>query len=233
MESELEALSLTIVTIATLHTISGPDHYLPFIALSKSRGWTIGKTIFWTNVSGIGHVFSSVILGLVGVAIGWSLSELTWIESVRGGAAGWALVLFGLIYSIWGFYRAKQNIPHKHFELNEDGSMNVFEHNHYNLSTPVERHKVTPYVMFVIFFLGPSEPMIPLLFVPALNGALIDVISLIMIYTCATIVTMSFMVILGYYGFQFIISDKLERHMHTLGGITILICGIGMVFMGW
>jgi len=231
--AELEALAITIVTIAFLHTVSGPDHYLPFIALSKSRGWTIAKTIFWTVVCGVGHVLSSVILGLVGVAIGWSLSKLTWIESIRGGAAGWALLLFGLLYLIWGLYRARQNNPHKHFELNEDGSMSVFEHDHYNLTTPAERHKVTPYVMFVIFFLGPSEPMIPLLFAPAINNSFFDILSLILIYTSATIVTMSALVMLGYYGFHFLVSDKLERYMHSLGGLAILICGAGMVFMGW
>jgi hypothetical protein len=41
------------------------------------------------------------------------------------------------------------------------------------------------------------------------------------------------MVVLGYYGLAFIKTDKLEKYMHALGGLTLLVCGVGMVFMGW
>jgi hypothetical protein len=41
------------------------------------------------------------------------------------------------------------------------------------------------------------------------------------------------MVVLGYFGFGFIKTEKLERHMHTIGGLTIFICGTGMIFIGW
>jgi hypothetical protein len=33
------------------------------------------------------------------------------------------------------------------------------------------------------------------------------------------------MVVLGYYGFSFFKTARLERYMHALGGITIFICG--------
>jgi hypothetical protein len=44
---------------------------------------------------------------------------------------------------------------------------------------------------------------------------------------------MVLMVTLGYYGISFFKTNKLERYMHALGGATIFICGLGMVFMGW
>src|SRR4028119_942094 len=100
MHSEMTMLLLTAITIACLHTVTGPDHYLPFIALSKVRGWSFSKTLGWTIICGCGHVWSSVLLGLGGAAIGWSLSKVNWLESVRGGVAGWALVGFGLLYGI-------------------------------------------------------------------------------------------------------------------------------------
>ncbi len=99
MQAEIQVLVVAAVTIACLHTATGPDHYLPFIALSKSRGWSFTKTLFWTILCGCGHVWSSVLLGLGGAAIGWSLSTVKWFESVRGGIAGWAFLTFGL-YSI-------------------------------------------------------------------------------------------------------------------------------------
>jgi hypothetical protein len=40
-------------------------------------------------------------------------------------------------------------------------------------------------------------------------------------------------VVLGYYGLSLFKTGKLERYMHALGGLAILICGIGMVFLNW
>jgi hypothetical protein len=175
-------------------------------------------------------VWSSVLLGLGGAAIGWSLSRIKWLETVRGGLAGWALLVFGLAYSIWGFIKAR---PHKHFDMYEDGKIYVYEHKHGELVPPSERHAVTPWVLFIIFLLGPCEPMIPLLYFPAAKNSWTGMVLLIVIYTFFTLATMLFMVIAGYFGFSFLKTEKLERYVHALGGITIFICGAGMIFMGW
>jgi len=233
MLSEFQILIVSAITVACLHTIAGPDHYLPFIALSKSRGWSFAKTLWWTIICGCGHVWSSVLLGLGGAAIGWKLQKVSWLENVRGGIAGWTLLLFGLLYGAWGWYRAYKNKPHKHFDTYEDGSIYVYEHKHGQSALPRERHKVTPWVMFIIFLLGPCEPMIPLLFVPAAKNSTYAMLMLIIVYTLFTLVAMCLMVVLGYYGMSFIKTAKLERYMHALGGLTLFICGAGMLFMGW
>ncbi len=68
--SELLALSLTAISISSIHTMSGPDHYLPFIVLSRSDKWSSFKTYMLTTVCGLGHILSSVILGLYSGSIG-------------------------------------------------------------------------------------------------------------------------------------------------------------------
>jgi hypothetical protein len=233
MQTELQILLITAISIACLHTITGPDHYVPFIALSKARGWSFRKTLIWTIICGCGHVWSSVLLALGGAAIGWSLSKVSWLENVRGGIAGWVLLFFGLIYGIWGLIRAYKNNPHKHFDTYEDGSIYVYEHKHGTTVLPKERHKVTPWVMFIIFLLGPCEPMIPLLYYPAAQHSWQGMLLLIAVYTSVTLATMIIMVVLGYYGIAFLKTGRLEKYMHALGGLTLFICGAGMVFMGW
>lgn len=232
MQTEIEILLIAAVTVSCLHTVTGPDHYLPFIALSKSRGWSFSRTIFWTLVCGCGHVWSSVLLGLGGAAIGWSLSKVSWLEKVRGGIAGWTLLAFGLLYGMWGLIKAKQNRPHKHFDI-YDNEIYVYEHDHEQSVAPKDRHAVTPWVMFLIFVLGPCEPMIPLLYFPAAKSSWATMLLLIVVYTIFTLATMLAMVASGYYGFAFLKTGKLERYVHALGGMTIFICGAGMVFMGW
>jgi len=233
MSTEMQLLLTAAISIAFIHTITGPDHYVPFIALSKARGWSLGRTIFWTMVCGAGHVWSSVLLGLGGAAIGWSLSKVSWLEDVRGGIAGWVMLSFGLLYGIWGLYRAYKNNPHKHFDLGDNNDIYVYEHKHGGVVAQKDRHKVTPWVMFIIFLLGPCEPMIPLLYFPAAQNSWEGMLILITVYTVFTLLTMLMMVSLGFYGISFLKTEKLERYMHALGGLTIFICGIGMVFLGW
>jgi len=233
MHNELILLLFTAVTISCIHTFSGPDHYLPFVALSRSKGWSRPRVIMWTVVCGIGHVSSSVLLGLIGIAAGFSLSKLSWFEGIRGGLAAWALLLFGVGYTLWGVYQAKLNKPHKHFDIYDDGSMYVYQHQHGEAVASKDRYPVTPWVMFFIFAMGPSEPMIPLLSYPAAQHSLFGVISMVIVYIAATVATMVLMVILGLYGISFFKTSKIERYVHALGGLTILICGCGMVFLGW
>jgi hypothetical protein len=232
MNPEMQALLITAVSIACLHTLTGPDHYLPFIALSKARGWNIAKTIGWTITCGIGHVLSSVVLALGGAALGWSLSKVSFLEDVRGGIAAWVMLAFGTGYTLWGVYRLYKNKPHKHFDVEDDG-IYVYEHKHNEAVMPTERYRVTPWVMFIIFLLGPCEPMIPLLYFPAAQNSWWGMAQLIIIYTVCTLLTMLAMVLLGYYGVAFTTTQKLEKYMHVLGGLTIFICGAGMLWMGW
>ena len=231
--SELQILIFSAITVACLHTLTGPDHYVPFVALSKSRGWTYSKTIAWTVLCGCGHVWSSVLLGLGGAALGWSLQKIDFFENFRGSLASWGLLVFGLIYMIWGFYNAFLNKTHKHFDVELSGEMYVYEHRHGVAVAPKERHKVTPWVMFIIFLLGPCEPMIPLLFAPAVKNSWTDVGLLILIYTVITLLTMLGMVTFGFYGFSLLKTQTIERYMHALGGLTLVVCGLGMIFMGW
>jgi hypothetical protein len=232
MQAEIEILIFTAITISFLHTVSGPDHYLPFIALAKARGWSVRRTIWWTIICGCGHVWSSVLLGLGGAAIGWSLSSIGWMENIRGGLAGWCLVGFGLIYAAWGIIRIKRNKTHKHFDVGEEG-IYVYEHNHGEFVSPSERHVVTPWVMFIVFVLGPCEPMIPLLYFPAAKASWWAMAVLIIVYTVFTLATMVGMVLMGYHGLAFLKVEKLQKYMHAFGGVTICICGVGMVFLNW
>ena len=233
MSTELQILLITAISIACLHTVTGPDHYLPFIALSKARGWSFGKTLLWTIICGCAHVLSSVLLALGGATIGWSLSKVSWLENARGGIAGWILLVFGIAYGIWGLIKVYQNKPHKHFDAYQDGNIYVYEHKHGEVVQSKERYKVTPWVMFIIFLLGPCEPMIPLLYYPAAQHSWQGMFLLILVYTLVTLASMVIMVSLGYYGIALLKTQKLERFMHPLGGLTISICGAGMLFMGW
>ena len=89
----------TSVFIAITHTLIGIDHYVPFVVLSKANAWTMRKTMIIVLVCGIGHVLSSVLLGLFGIALSQSVSFLVNIETIRGSLATSFMIGFGLIYT--------------------------------------------------------------------------------------------------------------------------------------
>ena len=64
------SLLFAAAAIAVTHTALGPDHYLPFIMLARSRGWSPARAALITAVCGVGHVISSLLLGGLGVALG-------------------------------------------------------------------------------------------------------------------------------------------------------------------
>ncbi|GAA3649577.1 hypothetical protein [Flavivirga jejuensis] len=231
--TDFNLICLTIVSISAMHTFSGPDHYLPFIVLSRSKKWRLSKTIFWTCLCGFAHVLSSVVLGILGIFLGVTVSKIFHIETIRGGFAAWLLLIFGVVYIFYAFYKLRKNKIHKHFNVSEEGDIYVFEHQHGQSVLPKKNYKVTPWVMFFIFALGPSEPLIPLIIYPYINYSFIEIGILITLYTFTTVFMMLSLVLLGFYGSKLINYQGFEKHIDLISGLAITICGIGMVFLEW
>ena len=76
MPSSITILASTATLIGFGHTLCGPDHYLPFIVMSKARNWSLPKTMWITFLCGIGHVVGSIALGLLGAALGIAVGKL-------------------------------------------------------------------------------------------------------------------------------------------------------------
>ena len=45
MTVDIGLLLLTAASIGFIHTLLGPDHYLPFVAMSAARGWSSRRTL--------------------------------------------------------------------------------------------------------------------------------------------------------------------------------------------
>ena len=228
-------LLATAVSIGFIHTLTGPDHYLPFIMISRARNWSISRTLSVTFVCGVGHVFSSVIIGLIGIALGIALHEIVFIESFRGNIAAYLLIAFGLVYFIWGLRQAYLKKPHTHFHFHADGKGHVHQHTHFNNHSHVhtdEKKSITPWVLFLIFVFGPCEPLIPILMYPAAQNHWFDLSVVTLAFAVVTIATMSVIVFLGLKGFHLLPVEKIERYTHAIAGFTILLCGLGIQFLG-
>jgi nickel/cobalt transporter (NicO) family protein len=220
MNSEIIVLAVTAASIGFFHTLFGPDHYVPFIVVAKARQWTKRRTLAVTLLCGLGHVGSSVLLGMLGIACGTVLDRLISFESIRGDWAAWALISFGLVYFVYGLRRAFAAKDHGHSHT---------AHFH-------DRHRGsfhwTPWALFVIFVLGPCEPLIPILMYPALQHSLLGTVVVTAIFSFTTIATMMVTVMLATYSFDLLPLKRFERFSHALAGSAIMLCGCAIIFLG-
>ncbi|MGB8951709.1 MAG: sulfite exporter TauE/SafE family protein [Candidatus Aminicenantales bacterium] len=233
---EILVIAGTAATLGFVHTLLGPDHYLPFIVISRARRWTLSKTLFISFLCGLGHVLSSVVLGFIGIFFGIAVLRLKAAESIRGNAAAWLLIGFGFAYFIWGLHRAIKNKPHRHVHLHTDGQTHDHLHNHeaehVHVHEPEKKANITPWILFIIFVFGPCEPLIPLVMYPAARHNISGVVLVTAAFGLATIITMLTIIALSSWGVSFIRLGKLERYVHALAGAMIFISGLSVQFLG-
>jgi nickel/cobalt transporter (NicO) family protein len=234
MSSELSILLIAAASIGFFHTLFGPDHYLPFIVMSKSGEWSMRKTTLITFICGLGHVLSSVIFGIIGIVFGVAITKLEALESFRGNLAAWALIAFGLVYFTWGLRQAYRNRPHHHFHSHQDGIKHEHLHGHQDehVHAHPEKASVTPWILFTIFIFGPCEPLIPLLMYPAAKVNLWSLVFVTTTFGVVTIATMMTIVLISAYGINFLPLSRLSRYTHALAGFTIFLSGIAIQFLG-
>ena len=236
MDNSTLVLASAAVGIGAFHTLIGPDHYLPFIVMSKARGWSLRKTSVVTALCGVGHVLSSVVLGFVGIAAGVALEKLEWIEGFRGSVAAWLLIGFGIVYAMWGLKRAWSGKTHTHAHLHSDGDPHHHEHSHTGEHTHVHteptRKSITPWVLFVIFIFGPCEILIPMLMYPAAQHNYGAVALIAALFGLATIATMLTLVTLATLGIRRIRLGFAERYAHVVAGLMIAVSGLAIQVLG-
>ncbi len=235
MNDSITLLSVTAISIGFIHTILGPDHYLPFILLSQAKNWSTKKTMLITFLCGIGHVLSSVVLGLVGIAVGISVSKLVSIESFRGNIAAWLFISFGLVYMIISIRNLMKKKKHSHPHLHTDGNKHLHEHDHHRGHSHFHQEdimKTTPWILFLIFVFGPCEPLIPILMYPAAEHNITGTIIVSVLFSIVTIATMMSVVLAFKMGLNKINLKPVEKYSHLIAGTMIFVSGLAIQFLG-
>ena len=236
-----DGLSLSVLaaaaTIGFVHTLLGPDHYLPFITLARAERWTLTRTLITVAACGVAHVLGSALLGGIGLATGAAIGQMEGIEAGRGNIAAWAMVAFGVAYCVWGIRRAvvssKGLTPHAHghhVHIHRDGV-----HHHDHAHSQDGDSSVQPrsfWALLILFVLGPCEPLIPLFVLPASRGRWDVAIATIVIFGLVTVVTMLVVTTLGFLGAKQINFGAAERYVHALAGGAVAISGLMVISLG-
>jgi sulfite exporter TauE/SafE len=240
MTPDFLKLSIGAVSLGFLHCVSGPDHYVPFVAMARVGSWSMRKTVLVTILCGAGHIASSAVLGMLGVALGliafqlgtdYSLesdgSLIARTEIFRGELAAWLLLGFGLVYFVWGIVHAVRRLRAGKLpspkEVVQDAEKKASEIN-------ARAGSMTPWVLFVIFLFGPCEILIPLVIVPAAQADLWSALWVVLLFGVTTVVTMTVIVVLVLRGISFLSFRKAEIYGHAVAGLVVLLCGFAVKF---
>ncbi len=233
--NEAQVLLLTAASIAFMHTVLGPDHYLVFTAMGKARRWSLARTMRVTALCGLGHVASSLVIGAVGIVLGAQLMTLVQIEGARGNLAGYALLAFGLVYFAWGLKKAGRGHVHSHVHVHAD-VVHDHEHDHRAGHAHVHedgaRNSITPWAMFIIFVLGPCEALIPLFMYPAAQQSMGLVVAVAVVFSTITLMTMLALVAITTIGLDRLKLPSTGRYAHAVAGASVALCGGVISFLG-
>ncbi len=210
------ALAATAGTVGALHSIA-PDHWVPFMAVARARGWSARLTAQVTLLCGFGHVTVSVLLGLLALVLGREVLEIfgTQLESV----AGVLLIGFGLVYGTWGLRRAVADRLHGHSHVH-------FDHVH-------DPTRATVGALLLLFSADPCVRLIPIMIAAAPLGWP-RLLALIAIYEVATLGSMLALVMAARAGVVKRLSAPwLDRYADALAGGLVVATGVVVSAFGW
>lgn len=229
-------------SIGFVHTLLGVDHSLPFVALGRAQGWSLRRTLAVTFGCGVAHVLSSVLLGVIGIGLGFAIEDLVGIESARGDLVAYALIAFGLTYATWATVKALRGQSHTHAHVHADGSVHDHQHDHEREHLHAHEapkpdgsgaRQATFWTLFLIFAFGPCEALIPVLMAPAWTHNAAFVAAVVGLFGAVTLATMMGTVAAVWRGLDLAKLRRLgiERWANPVAGAVVASSG-GLILLG-
>lgn len=215
MTATFTALAAAAAALGSAHT-AAPDHWVPFAALARARGWSSRRTAGVTLLCGMGHVTVSALLGLAGAFLG--MRALGGLGHRLGTIAPLLLIAFGTLYAMWGMRRAIPPRVHGH------------AHAHYDhLHDP---SRASAWALFLLFAADPCVAVAPLIFAASPLGWT-KALAIVLIYEGATLATMLVLVLPARAGARFVRAPWLDRYGDAAAGGLIVATGVTVAALSW
>jgi hypothetical protein len=219
------ALVFTTIVTAIVHTLI-PDHWLPFVLVSRAEGWSRRRTITLTAASGLLHVTLSIALGLAIVLAGRGAERVVGgLKQRLESLSGWMLLCFGLAYMFWFLIRG----GHVH-------SFGIHPHHEPTDQEPpgrlgVRLKDLSGYTLTFVVGFNPCILLIPLV----LGAAQLSALTLVVVsaaFAVSTIASMVLMTLAGLHGTSRLTSPFLTRYGEAFSGGLIALTGLGVLLAG-
>ncbi len=232
-------LIATVAAVGVLHTLV-PDHWAPIAVLARAQGWSRQRTAVAAAGAGLGHVVSTLLLGLLVWALGAAVA-------VRYGTlvnhlAALALIAFGAWIGWSGWREAHgasehghDHVGHAHLHRHGDGVEHVHFHQHHDPHvTPsggaavMHEHSHAVAGRSALLLILGSSPMIeglPAFFAASTYG--VPLLALMaVVFALSTIVTYVAVSVAAIAGMERVAFGPLERYGEALSGAVVALVGV-------
>jgi len=226
-------LAATIV-VSVAHAAL-PSHWLPFVLVGRSQGWSARRVMSVATTAGVGHVTMTSLLGLLVAAAGMSLLKAVgdWGQPVTAGV----LFVTGGVYLVWAWRGGQGHshaIPHAQ-EHGESAEGHPHPHETDDCATPPSRpaalsDRAAFWSLFSVLTFSPCEGMVPFFFASARFGWT-GLLTLAAVTGILTVLGMVVLVSLTQAGLERVRLPFGERGEKVLTGV--LLVGLGAVALFW
>jgi nickel/cobalt transporter (NicO) family protein len=199
-----------VMLVAATHAGS-PNHWAPFVLVGRSHGWSRRKVLAVTSAAALGHALITALLGGIVALLGHEMKETA--ETFGERFAAIVLVTVGIVYVVMG----------------------LRGHVHSHEPPPCEDrppgHSHPFIVLSLVSMLSFSPCMaVAAAFLPAPTFA--SVIALAAAYATVTVVSMTLIVFVAYYGVERLKLHVFEKHGQLITGVLLALLGIGVALAG-
>jgi len=199
------------ILLSAIHAVI-PNHWLPLVAIGRSEGWSRSETLAFTAITGLAHVSSTILIGIVAGLLGHELS--TRYSALASVVAPAVLIGLGIIYL--GLEFTGRSHQHAHLATSERGSR-------------ASRFSLVASLSAAMFFSPCIEIEAYYFTAGALGWSGIAAVSLV--YLTLTVGGMVVLVDLGLRGAARIESHFLEHHERTVTGLLLIGLGVLALFV--
>jgi hypothetical protein len=207
----LTQILLGSLLLSAIHALI-PNHWIPLVAIGRAEKWRRSETLAITAISGIAHVTSTILIGIVAGLLGHELS--TRYAAVTSVVAPVILIGLGVIYLALDVAGRRRH--HHRFEVRKPGSK-------------VSRFSLVASLCVGMFFSPCLEIEAYFFTAGTLGWPGIATVSLV--YLVVTVTGMVVLVDLGLKGAARIQSHFLEHHEKAVTGLLLVALGVLAYFV--
>lgn len=197
----------TGLLVAFLHAAL-PTHWLPFVLVGRGQGWGAGKTLSIAAGAGVGHVLSTMALGVLLTGAGIAFEE------EFGGLSPW--LVSALLVGLGLFYLVRQALrrPHEH-----GAKPRLFTSD-----------RAAVLALFTLVTLSPCEAFLPV-YVSGVRYGWQGFVLLSLVLTAATIAGMVLFTGVSLMGARRLPLGLLERYEAGILGAALCALGVGILIL--
>jgi ABC-type nickel/cobalt efflux system permease component RcnA len=219
----------SVAAVGVLHTLV-PDHWAPIVVIARQRQWSRARTIRAAALAGVGHVTTTLLLGVVLWALGASVAaRYGHLVSVVSAVA---LIAFGLWIAVagWRELRGGGHGHHDHGQQHEHEHDHAHQHDHEHTDAHhearTERGGASQRTTLILI-LG-SSPMVEGLpaFLAASTYGLTLLATMAAVFAASTIITYATVTGAALHGLRRISLGPLERYGEVLSGLVVAAVGV-------